>query len=100
GFLESLRLKVTATPKDFQFNFTLDGKIISTKDADELSSFNEELAKFEEQHPEVSVKDLLDNNKPIPEDTPFAQKINQLKQNLVTIERTSGLTIGCTTGSR
>jgi len=31
SLLESVRLKVTADPKSFQFNFTLDGKIISTQ---------------------------------------------------------------------
>jgi hypothetical protein len=90
GLLESIHLKVTADPKSYQFNFTLDGKVISTTDANELSSFEDELKRFEEQHPNVSVKDLLDTNKLLPEDTHFAKKVNQLKQNLVTIERTWG----------
>ncbi|MFC1988094.1 hypothetical protein ACFLVH_06140 [Chloroflexota bacterium] len=88
SLFEAIHLKVTADPKGYQFKFTLDGKIISTADEDGLSAFNDELKKFEEQHPDVSVKDLLDNNKLLPEDTPFAQKVNQLKQDLVTIEQT------------
>jgi hypothetical protein len=90
NFLESIRLAVVADPQNYQFNITLDGKIISTKDNDELISFNDELKNFEKQHPDISVKDLLDENKPIPEHTLFAEKVNQLKQNLVTIEQTSG----------
>ncbi len=86
--LESIRLKVTADQKSYQFSFTLDGAIISTADANELSSFEDELKKFEENHPDVSVKDLLDTSKKLAGDTPFVQKINNLKQNLVTIEQT------------
>ena len=41
------------------------------------------------QHPDTSIEDLLAINKQLPEDTPLAQKVNQLKKNLVTIEQTS-----------
>ena len=71
-------------------NFTLDGTIISTTYTDELSSFEDELEDFEERHPDISIKDLLDTNKLLQENTPFAEKVNKLKQNLVTIEQTSG----------
>jgi len=70
------------------FTFTLDGTIISTKYTDELSSFEDDLEEFEQRHPDISIKDLLDNNKLLPENTPFAKKVNQLKQDLVTIEQT------------
>jgi site-specific DNA recombinase len=85
----SIRLEVVADPKGYEFNFTLDGTVISTTYADELSSFEDELEDFEEQHPDIPLKDLLDTNKLLPENTPFAKKVNKLKQNLVTIERTS-----------
>jgi site-specific DNA recombinase len=85
--LASIKLKVLADPKGYEFSFTLDGTIISTTDANE--SFEDELEEFEDQHPDISVRDLLDTNKPLPGDTPFVQKVNKLKQNLATIERTS-----------
>ncbi|MFC2041888.1 recombinase family protein [Chloroflexota bacterium] len=88
SLFEYIKLKVLADPKAYQFNFTLDGTIVSTTDTDELSSFEDELDDFEKLHPDISVKDLLDTNKLIPENTPFAKKVNQLKQDLVTIERT------------
>jgi hypothetical protein len=88
GLFESIRLKVTADQKSYQFSFTLDGTIISTSDANKMSSFKDELKKFEEKHPEILVKDLLDNSKKLEGDTPFVQKINNLKRNLVTIEQT------------
>ena len=88
--MESINLKVIADPKGYHFNFTLDGTIISTKDTDELSSFEDELEEFEKQHPDISLEDLLDPNKQIPGNTLFAQKANKLKQDLVTIEQTSG----------
>lgn len=90
NLFESVKLEVLADPKGYEFNFTLDGTIISTTYTDEISSFEDELEDFEERHPDISVKDLLDANKLLPENTPFAQKVNRLKQNLVTTERTSG----------
>jgi site-specific DNA recombinase len=87
GLLASIKLKVLADPKGYEFSFTLDGTIISTTDANE--SFADELEEFEEQHPDISVRDLLDTKELLPGDTPFVQKVNQLKRNLVTIERTS-----------
>ncbi|MGB2799711.1 MAG: hypothetical protein WBC82_07715 [Dehalococcoidia bacterium] len=87
-FLEALRLEVKATPYEYSFKFTLDGKVVSSADADKLASFNEELEIFEAQHPDITVKDLLDTKKALPEETPFAEKINQFKNNLVTIART------------
>ncbi len=84
-----IKLKVLADPKGYEFNFTLDGTIISTTYSDELSSFEDELEDFEERHPDMSIKDLLDTNKLLQENTPFAEKVNRLKRNLVTIEQTS-----------
>jgi len=85
---ESIKLNVLAEPKGYEFTFTLDGTIISTKYSDELSSFEDDLEDFEQRHPHISVKDLLDTNKRLQENTPFAQKVNKLKQDLVTIEQT------------
>jgi hypothetical protein len=53
-----------------------------------MDSFEEELQDFEEQHPDISIKELLYSKKLLPETTPFAKKVNQLKKNLVTIEQT------------
>ena len=55
---------------------------------DEISSFEDELEDFEGQHPDISLKDLMDTNKLLQENTPFARKVNKSKRNLVTIERT------------
>ena len=85
----SIKLKVIADPKGYEFNFTLDGTIVSTKYADEMSSFEYDLEDFEEQHPDMLVKDLLDSGKLFSENSVFAQKVNKLKQNLVTTEQTS-----------
>jgi len=85
----SIRLEVVADPKGYEFNFTLDGTVISTTYADELSSFEDELEDFEEQHPDIPLKDLLDSKKLLPENTAFAKKVNKLKENLVTTEQTS-----------
>lgn len=87
-FLESLKLKVLADPKNFSFNFTLHGNLISSTQQDEFSSFEKELRKFEEENTSVTIGDLLDPKKRLAENTPFVQKVNQLKQNLVTIEQT------------
>lgn len=95
NLFNSIRLKVLADPKGYEFNFTLDGAIISTRYADELSSFEDELKDFEERHPDISLKDLLDTNKLIQENTPFAEKVNKLKQDLVTIEQTSASLFRC-----
>ncbi|MFC2041097.1 hypothetical protein ACFLTY_02100 [Chloroflexota bacterium] len=54
--------------------------------------FNDELKRFEKEHPDVLVKALLDPTKPLPWNSPFAQAINQAKKNLVTIGQTSGRT--------
>jgi site-specific DNA recombinase len=89
NLFKSIGLKVLADPKSYEFNFTLDGTIISTKYADELSSFEGELEDFEKRHPDILLKDLLDTNKLIEENTPFAEKVNKLKRDLVTTERTS-----------
>jgi site-specific DNA recombinase len=88
SLFEAINLKVLADPTSFQFNFTLDGTIVSTTDASELASFEDQLEEFEKLHPDISVKDLLDKTKLLPETTPFAKNVNQLKQNLATIERT------------
>ena len=86
---ESIKLNVLADPKGYEFTFTLDGTIISTTYSDELSSFEDDLEDFEQRHPDISIKDVLDTNKTFQENTPFAEKVNKLKQDLVTIERTS-----------
>ncbi len=90
SFLESLQLEVVADPQSYQFSFKLGGQIISTADADDEAMFNQLLKDFEQQHPDTSIEDLLAINKQLPEDTPFARAVNQVKQNLVTIEQTSG----------
>jgi len=90
NLLESINLKILADPQGYEFSFTLDGTIVSTTSSDELSSFEDALENFEKRHPDILIKDLLDTDKLLQEDTPFARKVNQLKQNLVTIERTSG----------
>ncbi|MDD5083020.1 MAG: zinc ribbon domain-containing protein, partial [Dehalococcoidales bacterium] len=84
----SINLKVLATSEGYEFNFTLDGTIISSKDTQDLSSFEDQLEQFEQQHPDISVGELLNSTKPLQGDTPFVQKVNQLKRNLVTIEQT------------
>ena len=86
---ESINLSVLAEPKGYEFTFTLDGTIISTTYSDELSSFEDDLEDFEQRHPGISIKELLDTNKRFQESTPFAVKVNKLKQDLVTIEQTS-----------
>ena len=88
SLFESIKLKLVADPEGYRFNFTLEGTIISSSDNDELSSFEEAVADFEESHPDISVKELLDKNKLIPEDTPFGQRVRQLKKDLATIEQT------------
>ncbi len=87
---ESINLRILADPKGYEFTFTLDGTIISTIYSDELSSFEDELQDFEQRHPDISIKDLLDTNKRLQESTPFAEKVKRLKQDLVTIEQTWG----------
>jgi len=86
---ESINLKILADPTGYEFTFTLDGAILSTKDSDDLSFFDDELRDFEELHPDISIQELLDPKKTLPENTSFAKKVNQLKRNLVTTEQTS-----------
>ncbi|MFC1892411.1 recombinase zinc beta ribbon domain-containing protein, partial [Chloroflexota bacterium] len=87
SLFESIRLKVLADLTGYQFNFTLQGVMLSTTNAEELSYFDD-LEAFEEQNPDICISDLLDPNKLVPGDTPFVKKVNQLKENLATIERT------------
>ena len=89
SLFQSINLKILANAQSYEFSFTLDGTIVSTASSDELSSFEDDLEDFEERHPDMSIKDLLDTDKLLQEDTAFARKVNRLKQNLVTIERTS-----------
>ncbi len=89
SLFQSINLKILANPESYEFSFTLDGTIVSTTSSDELSSFEDDLEDFEERHPDMSIKDLLDTDKLVQEDRAFAGKVNRLKQNLVTIERTS-----------
>ncbi len=89
SLLEQLQLEVVANPQSYEFSFKLPGQIISTSGADDEALFNQALKEFEQQHPDTSIEDLLDINKQLPEDTPFAKVVNQVKQNLVTIEQTS-----------
>jgi hypothetical protein len=93
--LEKLRLEIVANPQSYEFSFKLAGQIISTADADDEAFFNQALKEFEQQHPDISIEDLLAVNKQLPEDTPFAKIVNQVKQNLVTIERTSASLFRC-----
>jgi hypothetical protein len=91
GLLDSLHLKIVVQPdpKSYQFSFKLGGQIISTLDADDEALFNKALKDFEQQHPDITIEDLLDFNKQLPGNSPFAQSVNQVKRNLVTIEQTS-----------
>ncbi|MFU8796495.1 MAG: hypothetical protein ACNA7X_04295, partial [Dehalococcoidia bacterium] len=87
--LSSIKLKVLADPDTFEFDFTLDGVMHSTRYVDDHDSFTDQLDEFQQQHPGVSVRDLLDPNTVLQEDSPFATRVNRLKGNLVTIEQTS-----------
>lgn len=91
SLLEKLRLEIVANPQSYEFSFKLGAQIISTSDADDEAFFNQALKEFEQQHPDTSIEDLLEVNKQLPEDTPFAKIVNLVKQNLVTIKQTSGL---------
>jgi len=62
--------------------------MVSSADAGRLTSFNEELKIREAQHPDITVKGLLDTKKALPEEAPFAEKVNQFKNDLVTTEQT------------
>ena len=87
--LSSINLKVLADRDTFEFDFTLDGVIHSTRYAEQHDSFNDQLDEFQRNYPGVSVRDLLDPNTVLQEDSPFARRVNRLKGNLVTIEQTS-----------
>jgi len=89
-YLKACAFEVIADPKIYQFTFKLGGQIISTSDADNEAIFNQYLKEFEQQHPDTNIEDLLDINKQLTEDTPFAEIVNQVKGNLVTIEQTWG----------
>lgn len=89
GLFASISLEVRADPEGFEFDFTLNSTMISTRQSDEHSLFEEQLEDFQERHPEISLEDLLDPNNLVHEDTPFAREVNKLKADLVTIERTS-----------
>lgn len=54
---------------------------------------NKLIKEFEQQHPDISVADLLDYSKPLPGNSKFAQFWNKFKQDLITIEQTSGCLI-------
>jgi hypothetical protein len=47
---------------------------------DDEAIFNQALTEYEQQHPHTSIEDLLAINKQLPEDTPFARAINQVKR--------------------
>jgi site-specific DNA recombinase len=89
NLFESINLKILADPQGYEFTFSLDGSIVSTRSSDELSCFEDDVEDFQERHPDILIKDLLDTDRLLQEDTPFARKVNELKRNLVTIERTS-----------
>ena len=82
------RLVVKAAAHEHSLDFTLDCRIASSANAGRLTSFNEELKILEAQHPNIAVKDLLDTRKALPEEAPFAEKVNQFKNDLVTTEQT------------
>lgn len=87
NFLDQIKLKVFAEPDYFRFTFQLDGQIVTS--TDDYKVLDNQLLDFEKLHPEITDWDLLDPTKQVPEDTEFGEKVNQLKQNLVTIEQTS-----------
>ena len=68
----------------------LGAQIISEVNPDDEAQFNSRLKDFEQQHPEFNIEDLIDIDKQIPGNSEFAKSINLFKQNLVTIEQTSG----------
>jgi site-specific DNA recombinase len=92
AFMNTLGLKVIIDPVsgDYEFSFRLIGEIIKSSEAHVDQLFNKELQEFEKQHPEFNIEDLLDLNKQLPGDSVFASYANEVKQNLVTREQTSG----------
>ena len=86
--LESINLRILADRKSFSFNFTLQGNLISSAQEEEFSSFEKEMRDFEQQHPDVAIQDFLDTKRALPKETPFAEKVNQFKNDLVTTART------------
>ena len=80
-----------SNPKSFEFNFKFAGQLVSTLDSKQEDYFNNALHEFEQKHPDVFIEDFLDFKKQLPGDTPFADIVNQVKRNLVTIEQTSAL---------
>jgi hypothetical protein len=54
-------------------------------------SLKKALEAFEQEHPETSIKDLINPNYPLPENTLLAKVLTPVKKNLlISIVRTSG----------
>ncbi len=89
---DALNVQVLAEPGSFKFTCLIDTELTS-EDFDEERDllFRGALKEFEEQHPEYSFEDLYDYDKTLPSDSLVGRVINQVKQNLVTIGRTSAL---------
>lgn len=86
-----LYVRVLATPGNYSFNCLLDAELTSEGYDDKLeSAFYEDVKKFEALHPEITLNDLIDHNKRVPEDTLIGVGSNQIKDknNLVTTGQT------------
>ena len=88
--LKGLSVKILACPSNYRFTCFIDAELTSDYDENLESAFYEKVKQLEEQHPEVNFGDLIDHSKQLPEDTFIGLTSNQIKKNLVTIERTSG----------
>jgi len=87
--LKQLHLKIQASPKSYNFTIVFYGQIISTEDSEIDATFAQRVKEFEQLHPDITIFDLINPYKRLPEDTLLGKTANQLKQNLVTIEQTS-----------
>ena len=90
--LEDLHLKivVNSKPLDYKLTFSLYGQIISTEESETEATFSRLFNEYAQEHPDINFDDYVDPGKPLPGNSPFAQSINRAKNNLVTIEQTSG----------
>lgn len=102
AFFEQLNLHVVADPNNFQLKFQLGANILVSVDptdatamkksigANKTLDVHEALREFEERHPATFADAICDVDTCLPEDTDFGKAVNQMKRDLVTIERTSG----------
>ena len=88
--LESLNVKIEASPGNYRFNCTIDTELTSDIDDRVETAFSQEVELLEKLHPEITFGDLIDHAKQTPNDTLIGQLSNQIKakKNLVTIAQT------------